>query len=145
LPPLLGSRHNRACPEPAAAGEGSHHNTGLEPGESEIPVTVSWTSELRQAFAALRAGAPARVSFAARDDRVGDVGREFNRLADALARCGPGGLTREQAHSLRNRLAGVLAVLHVLRVTGEVTTEEEETLAHALADAKELDAQLRAG
>ena len=116
-----------------------------EPGESEIPVAVNWTSELRQAFAALRAGTPARVSFAARDDRVGDVGREFNRLADALSRRDPGGFNREQAHALRNRLAGVLAVLHVLRVTGEVSSEEEETLAHALADAKELDAQLRAG
>lgn len=105
---------------------------------------MSWTSELRQAFAALRAGVPTRVAFAARNDRVGDLGREFNRLADALAQKGPGAFTREQAHALRNRLAGLLAVVHVLRVTGELSSEEVEALAHAVEEAKQLDAQLRA-
>jgi signal transduction histidine kinase len=106
---------------------------------------VSWTTELRQAFAALRAGRPARVRFDARDDRVGELGREFNRLADALAQKAPDGFSREQAHALRNRLAGLLAVLHVLRVTGDTNPEEEEALAGIVAEAKELDTQLRAG
>ncbi len=139
MPPVL---------SPAQRGEGHHHSTGPEQRESGIPVAVSWTTELRQAFAALRAGAPARVSFAGRDDRVGEVGREFNRLADALAQSrslgSPDGFSREQAHALRNRLAGVLAALHVLRVTSELAPEEEETLAHVVEDAKQLDAQLRA-
>ena len=99
---------------------------------------------MRQAFAALRARAPARVAFADRDDRVGDLGREFNRLADALAQKGPDGFTREQTHALRNRLAGLLAVVHVLRVTGELSSEEAEALAHAVEEAKQVDAQLRA-
>ena len=122
-----------------------HHSTGPEQRESEIPVAVSWTTELRRAFAALRAGEPARVAFDARDDRVGEVGREFNRLADALAQKGADGFSREQAHALRNRLAGILAVLHLLRVTTDVSPEEGETLARIVAEAKELDTQLRTG
>ncbi len=106
---------------------------------------MSWTTELHQAFAALRAGRPARVAFDARGDRIGDLGREFNRLADAVAAKGSGGFTREQAHALRNCLAGILAVLHVLRVTGETNAAEEETLARIVAEAKELDTHLRAG
>jgi signal transduction histidine kinase len=110
-----------------------------------VPVAVTWTTELRQAFAALRAGRPARVAFDARNDRIGDLGREFNRLADDVAARGPEGFTREQAHALRNRLAGILAVLHVLRLTGASGPEEEEALAQVAADAKELDTRLRAG
>ena len=106
---------------------------------------MSWTTELRQAFAALRAGASARVSFADRDDRIGDLGREFNRLAESLAGKGPDGFTREQAHALRNCLAGILAALHVLRLTSGVSAEEEETLVRIAAEAKELDTHLRAG
>jgi hypothetical protein len=110
-----------------------------------VLVAVNWTAELKDAFAALRAGRPARVTFDARDDRLGDLGREFNRLADAVAQKGPDGFTREQAHALRNRLAGILAVLHVLRLTGASSPEDEEALARIVADAKELDTRLRAG
>jgi len=105
---------------------------------------LSWTLELRQALAALRAARSARVEFAGQSGKVGEVGEQFNHLAAALAGGGADGWSREQAHALRNRLAGLLAMLHVLRLTVPLTTEEVDTLGTIVLEAKELDAQLRA-
>ncbi|HXE74750.1 MAG TPA: hypothetical protein VNN18_03800 [Candidatus Xenobia bacterium] len=105
---------------------------------------MSWTLELRQAFAALRAGRPARVEFTGQPGKVGEIGEEFNQLAAALVERGANGWSREQSHALRNRLAGLLAMLHLLRLTAPLTPEELDTLGTIVLEAKELDAQLRA-
>ena len=105
---------------------------------------MNWTLELRQAFAALRAGRPVRVEFAGQPGKVGEIGQEFNQLAAALEQRGANGWSREQAHALRNRLAGILAVLHVLRITAPLSPEEQDTLGTIVLEAKELDTQLRA-
>lgn len=105
---------------------------------------MSWTLELRQALAALRAGHAARVEFGGQPGKVGEIGQEFNQLAAALEQRGPNGWSREQAHALRNRLAGLLAALHVLRITAPLSPEEQDALSAIVLDAKELDSQLRA-
>jgi len=106
---------------------------------------MGWVEELRQAFGRLQAGGPAQVSFAARSDVVGELGREFNALATELAETGDDRYTREQAHRLRNRLAGILAVLHVQSEVGALTTEEQRLLQELLAEARFLDARLCRG
>ena len=103
---------------------------------------MDWVSELRQGFRALPAGAVPSVSFAARGDTIGEVGREFNALAAELSRSA-GEITREQAHSLRNRLAGILAALHVLGATGELTPAQQTALQETVEEARRLDATLR--
>lgn len=104
---------------------------------------MSWMSELRQGFNRLQSGRHPRVDFADRSDTVGEIGREFNALAAGLEQGGANGLTREQAHSLRNRLAGILAALHVLKESGALTANEQATLSQTLAEARQLDPRLR--
>lgn len=104
---------------------------------------MSWITELREGFGALHAGGQPRVAFASREDTVGELGREFNALAAGLEQAGPNGLSREQTHTLRNRLAGILAALHVLRDSGELAAEEQAALSQVLGTARQLDARLR--
>lgn len=106
---------------------------------------MGWVEELRQAFGRLQAGGPAQVSFAARSDVVGELGREFNALATELAETEGGKYTREQAHRLRNRLAGILAVVQVQSEVGALAAEEQRLLEELLAEAQSLDARLRRG
>lgn len=106
---------------------------------------MDWVSELRHGFRQLPTGQAAGVSFADREDAIGDVGREFNALAAALGEAGPGGLGREQVHALRNRLAGILAALHVLRAGEELSSEQEEELRDVVEAARKLDAAWRGG
>ncbi len=105
---------------------------------------MDWVSELRQGLRALPAGAVSPVSFAERGDTIGEVGREFNALAAELGRMPAGEVGRERAHSLRNRLAGILAALHVLAATGELTAAQQAALPETVEEAKRLDATLRA-
>jgi hypothetical protein len=104
---------------------------------------MGWVEELRQAFGRLQAGVPAHVSFGVRSDVVGELGREFNALASELAETSGNRFTREQAHQLRNRLAGILAVLHVQSEGGALAAEEQVALQELLSEAKSLDARLR--
>lgn len=106
---------------------------------------MGWVEELRQAFGRLQAGGPAQVSFAARSDVVGELGREFNALATELAETEGDTYTREQAHRLRNRLAGILAVVQVQSEVGALAAEEQRLLEELLAEAQSLDARLRRG
>ncbi len=105
---------------------------------------MSWAAELRQGFNRLQSGRHPRVGFADRTDTVGEIGREFNALAAGLEQAGANGLTREQAHDLRNRLAGILAALHVLKESGALTNDQQAALSQALAEARQLDTRLRA-
>jgi len=104
---------------------------------------MDWAGELREAFGRLRAGEQARVGFASRVDRIGELGQEFNALAEDLRSPGLDALTRERAHGLRSRLAGILAALHVLRMSDELTSEEQRTLAQVVETARQLDERLR--
>ena len=105
---------------------------------------MDWIAELRQAFNQLEAGASAHVSFSARPGTVGELGREFNALADGLEKP-PAADARERFHRLRNQLAGILAALHVLRETAELSSEERATLAQVLEEGKRLESRLRPG
>jgi signal transduction histidine kinase len=105
---------------------------------------MDWVSELRQGFRALPAGAVLSVSFADRSDTIGEVGREFNALAAELGRMPPNEMSRERAHALRNRLAGILAALHVLNATGALDPAQQAALQETVEEAKRLDAALRA-
>ncbi len=106
---------------------------------------MSWAAELRQAFDRLEARQPSRVGFSDRAGPVGEVGREFNALAADLEHRPSEGLSRDQAHRLRNRLAGILAALQVLEASGELSAEENRAVSRVLATARQLDARLRAG
>lgn len=105
---------------------------------------MSWVTELREAFSRLRAREHAHVGFVELGGTVGELGREFNALAETLAQGSANGLTRAEAHALRNRLAGILAALHVLRESDELAAAEKDTLGRILEEAKDLDASLRA-
>lgn len=105
---------------------------------------MNWAAELANAFERLEADHSARVDFSDRPDTVGEVGREFNTLAAEWQRRAPEGLSRDHAHRLRNRLAGILAALQVLEASGELSAEENRALAGVRATAKQLDACLRA-
>lgn len=105
---------------------------------------MSWAAELREAFSRLQAGGHPRVGFAGREDTVGEIGREFNHLTAGLEQLAPNGLTRDKAHSLRNRLAGILAALHVLKETGGLSAKEQAALSQVLEEARQLDSRLRA-
>jgi signal transduction histidine kinase len=121
-----------------------HHSIGGAEIPRPIVAATNWTTELRQAFAALQAGGRVRVLFAERADRVGELGEAFNALAEDLERVAPEGLNREQAHRLRNRLASILAVVYLLRESGELSGPDEATLGEVAAEAQQLDQQLRA-
>ena len=105
---------------------------------------MDWVSELRQKFRQLptQAGAVTPVSFGDRDDTVGELGREFNTLAAELSRITPRELTREQAHGLRNRLAGILAALHVLEAEGTLSPDQRRQLREVVEEARRMDAAL---
>jgi hypothetical protein len=105
---------------------------------------MDWIAELRQAFKELEAGGRAQVSFSSRPGTVGEVGREFNALAMGLAEAASSD-TRERMHRLRNQLAGILAALHVLRETAELSKEERVALVQVLEEGKRLEARLRPG
>lgn len=104
---------------------------------------MSWVAELRAAFSQVQVGGCPRVAFADREDTVGELGREFNALAAGLEQASPQGLTREQAHSLRNRLAGILAVLQLLRESGDLTRPDQAAVQEVFENARHLDARLR--
>jgi len=104
---------------------------------------MDWAGELREAFGRLQAGEHACVAFASRVDRIGELGQEFNALAEELRSPGLDALTRERVHSLRSRLAGILAALHVLRMSDELTSEEQSTLAQVIETARQVDERLR--
>ena len=105
---------------------------------------MDWVSELRQGFRALPAGGVLSVSFADRSDTIGEVGSEFNALAAELGRMPPGDLSRERAHALRNRLAGILAALHLVGATGALDPAQQAALQETVEEGKRLDATLRA-
>lgn len=112
---------------------------------------MSWATELTEALGRLASG-PAgggagqrpQVSFTTGDSTVAEVGREFNLLAAELTSAPPGALTRELRHRLRNRLAGILAAVTVLRETGGCTPDEQAALEPLRAAAQRLDARLKA-
>lgn len=110
---------------------------------SHIGVSVDWVAELRQAFGRLRAGQEAHVSFIRREDTVGEIGRAFNALAAELGQATSQQRTRAQIHALRNRLAGILAALHVWRETAGVSATEAAALGELLEEAKKVDADLK--
>lgn len=119
-------------PAPGAGEEGSR--------------VVDWASELREGLQQLlRPGGTIAVSFAARADVVGELGREFNALAAEWTAAAPNGLSRAQAHALRNRLAGLLAALHVLATTGGLSAPEQGELEEAVEAGRRLDTLLRGG
>lgn len=100
---------------------------------------MSWAAELCRAFRELHAGGRPRVGFAGRDDTVGDVGRAFNALAAELEQVGANGLTRAHAHRLRNRLAGILAALHLLAESGALTADQQAGLQEIIQEARTLE------
>lgn len=104
---------------------------------------MTWVGELRDAFGRLLEGERPRVGFAAPGTTIGEVGNEFNALVDDVQRLASGGWTREDAHSVRNRLAGILAAIHVLAETNELPAEEKELVKELQESAKALDASLR--
>jgi len=106
---------------------------------------MGWIVELRQAFNELEAGGRPRVRFSASPGTVGELGRGFNALADALENPAAAPDARERFHRLRNQLAGILAALHVLGETTELSPEERATLAQVLEEGKKLEARLRPG
>ena len=66
--------------------------------------------------------------------RVAASQGEVERLQEVLER------TRRD---LRSRLAGILAALHVLRMSDELTSEEQSTLAQVIETARQVDERLR--
>lgn len=106
---------------------------------------MEWLAELREGFRRIRqAQAAARVSFAARANGIGEIGREFNALAEALEQQGSNRLAREQVHRLRNRLAGILAALHVLGEGSAGGPGQADQLEHIVEEARKLDQELLA-
>ena len=103
---------------------------------------MSWVVELREAFAQLQSGGLVRVGFAGREGLEGELGSELNAFSEELLRSPDDNLSREQRHDLRNRLAGILAAVHVLRETTDLTAEDKEVLQQTLEQAKALDARL---
>jgi adenylosuccinate lyase len=103
---------------------------------------MNWLEELEEAVGRLRAREHARVGFEGAAGTVGALGREFNALAEELEPAGD--LNREQAHRLRNRLAGILAALHVLGESDELPADGAARLARIRTAAAELEARLRA-
>lgn len=106
---------------------------------------MDWIADLRQAFGELESGGRPHVNFSDLPGIVGELGRDFNRLADGLDKPGAAPDTRERFHRLRNQLAGILAAVHVLRETMELNAEQRAALAHVLEEGKKLEARLRPG
>lgn len=104
---------------------------------------MSWAVELREAFTQLQSGGTVQVGFVDAPGLEGELGRELNAFSEELLRAPSEHLSREQRHGLRNRLAGILAAVHVLRETADLTDEDREVLRQALEQAKALDARLR--
>lgn len=103
---------------------------------------MDWVSELREGFERLRQGGAQPVRFAAEAGPRGELGREFNALAAELNGVDSSELTRERLHALRNRLAGILAAVHVLGQ--ELGAEQQVQLKKVIEEARRVDAALRA-
>jgi len=103
---------------------------------------MDWVTELREGFERLLRGGAQLVRFAAETGPQGELGREFNALAAELNGVDPGALTRERLHALRNRLAGILAAVHVLGQ--ELGAEQQAELKRVIEEARRVDAALRA-
>lgn len=111
---------------------------------------TDWVSELCRGFRQLpvpgaQTGEATSVSFANREDTVGELGREFNALAAELNATVPNGPSRERVHTLRNRLAGILAALQVLGMGTDLSPEQQTQLQDVVEEARRLDATLRTG
>ena len=104
---------------------------------------MSWAGELRDALRRLGQGAPGRVDFTGRGELVEELGREFNDFTGEMGRLPAGPLSRDQRHALRNRLAGILAAVHVLRESGGLAEGEEEAVRQSLIEAEKIDLRLR--
>ncbi len=102
---------------------------------------MNWAEELRRAFERLDAGEAAQVDFAGRDEFEGELGGDFNEFAAEIGGLPPGPLPREERHRLRNRLAGILAAVHVLG-NGEGAELNAEDLAALVDAAKRIDVRL---
>jgi hypothetical protein len=111
--------------------------------DRELGFCVSWTAELRQAFARLLAGERPQVSFFQNQTTAGEIGAEFNALVGDMERMKNHGASRDDVHRARNRLAGILAALQVMAEVGELPGEEKATISVVMEDAKKLDGQLR--
>lgn len=103
---------------------------------------MGWATELQNAFQRLETGQPVRVEFAGRPGLEGELGRELNNFAEQWRKLPPGDLSRELRHSLRNRIAGILAAVHVLRETSQLPEQDQEALRQSLEVAQKLDARL---
>lgn len=105
---------------------------------------MDWVAELCQKFEQVRGGcADVAVSFAERADMIGELGRSFNALAEALPAAPASRLTREQAHGLCNHLAGIMAALHVLAEDAGLNAGQQAQLREVVGQARELEAALR--
>lgn len=104
---------------------------------------MSWATELRTAFRRLQTGNPQRVGFADQPGLAGALGREWNLFVEAVPQWPVADLTRQQRHDLRNRLAGILAAVHVLHQSVPLRTEDEEALRQAIEEARTVDARLQ--
>ena len=102
---------------------------------------MNWAEELRKAFERLDAGEAAQVAFAGRDGFEGELGHDFNEFAAEICELPAGALSREERHRLRNRLAGILAAVHVLGAD-EGAELNAENLAALVDAAKRIDARL---
>ena len=98
---------------------------------------------MRDALRLLGQGTSARVDFAGRGELEEELGREFNDFAGELGRLPAGPLSRERRHALRNRLAGILAAVHVLRESGGLAEGEKEAVRESLIAAEKIDLRLR--
>ena len=102
---------------------------------------MTWVEELREAFERLAAGEVARVEFVSGDGLEEELGRDFNDFAVEIRELPAGPLTREERHRLRNRLAGILAAVHVLG-SGEGAEPSGNDLAKLAEAAKRIDVRL---
>ena len=102
---------------------------------------MNWVEELQRAFVRLDGGDSVQVGFAEHDGFEGELGQDFNEFAEEIGGLSPGPLSREERHRLRNRLAGILAAVHVLG-SGEGAAPNGNELAKLAEAAKRIDARL---
>ena len=102
---------------------------------------MNWAEELQRAFVQLDRGEVVRVAFAEHDGFEGELGQDFNEFAEEIGGLPPGPLSREERHRLRNRLAGILAAVHVLG-SGAGAAPNGDELAKLAEAAKRIDARL---
>jgi len=105
---------------------------------------MSWAGELRQAFVRLQAGERPRLRLGEGDTTREEIGAEFNALVEDMENMKAKGAARGDVHRARNRLAGILAALHLMDEGGERLGEEESTsINDVIEEARKLDGQLR--